>query len=315
LAILQLNDCANREWLVPDFTCPVVPQLIANAGGLVQSYKWQTPWGADYESLKKKLSTAYGIVVPFYLGASPEEALWEILQAASIIVIEDRCQYVGLPPTASELRGDYAFGSFRKWMPTPDGGYGVSLLGPSPKPSQPPNTYSTQLRLAAGFAKNFRKSSLPPDADKAIEQACIELFRMGENELGIPDRPRYASETAEILIRNTDLESIAARRLANQACLATHLRHKKEVTLLEPYHGYFEHTDVPALFLPIICQDREKTRRWLASNDVYCAVHWIDGDWELKSDFAARMASTVLSVPIDQRYDETHMYYIADLLK
>lgn len=63
---------------------------------------------------------AVGIVVAFYMGMEPVHELWQALSDFDLCIIEDRCQCVGVPSKES-LRGDYAIGSFRKWLAVPDG--------------------------------------------------------------------------------------------------------------------------------------------------------------------------------------------------
>ena len=108
---------------------------------------------------------------------------------------------------------------------------------------------------------------------------------------------------------------ICARRIANQTWLAKHLAAKDEVRILEPEPGLLEKQNVPLLAMPVTCSDREAIRRRLASQNIYCAMHWVDGDWAGLGGVAGDLAESDLSIPIDQRYELEDLQRIVEVLE
>jgi hypothetical protein len=316
-AIVGSRGSRGGVWLVPEFICPVVPDTLRACGAAVRPYRWLTPWKVDAEHAQKLLPQAEGIVVPFYMGLPPAAEVWELLRTRPACVVEDRCQCVGRPPAADDVRGDYAVGSFRKWMPVTDGAYCVARKGVlAVTPSEGPNRQMVRLRLAAALAKQARLSGLPQHGiDGILESAAVELFRLGEILAGTPGGPRRATQLAEERIRTADFDAIAAARTRNQAWLAARLAEKREVNILEPESGALANSTVPALALPVICDDRERIRSRLAERRIYCAVHWIDGDWSGQRGATAELASRVLSLPIDQRYGPEQLSRIVEAMR
>ena len=72
-------------------------------------------------------------------------------------------------------------------------------------------------------------------------------------------------------------------------------------------------------FIPLACpiylDDRDKFRQYLAKHQVYCAVHWpLEGTGLENDENAKEMSEQILSLPIDQRYGQEHIQYLASLI-
>jgi len=313
-AIVASRDSQHQDWLVPDFTCPVVPDILRRCGVSVRPYAWLTPWSADEADLKKALPGATGIIVPFYMGLPPAATIWDLLDGRSLCVVEDRAQYVGAPPAPQSLRGNYAINSFRKWSPVPDGAYCVARDGKSPLPGPSPNRDMVRLRLAAALTKCTRMSDLPSAVDRSLEETAVELFRLGEMLSDPGGGGHRASALAESIVASSDFAAICAARLRNQAWLATRLAGKASVSLLEPAPGVMAASKMPLLALPVMCSDRNQVRQKLIDRRVFCPVHWKDGNWAGGNGPAAAWAAGELSLLIDQRYESADLQRIVDAL-
>ena len=313
-AIVKDSRSTEGHWLVPDFTCPVVPKTLVACGVCVQPYRWLTPWSADVRGLKQKLLGAAGIIVPFYMGLAPGEDIWKVLGESDLCVVEDRCQCVGPPPSSEQMLGSYAFGSYRKWLPVPDGGYCVKRVGPSPCPSATLNAGMATARLAASLIKHMRDHHPCQDFDDLLERAQVELFALGERLADPTKEERRATTIAERVRRTSYLDSIARRRIENQVWLSERLLKKKSVRILEPCAGAIRTGKTPVLAVPVLCSDRDGVRAELKSQRIFCAVHWSDADWSGGGGPAARLAHDVLSLPIDQRYSPDDLQRVIDVL-
>lgn len=74
-------------------------------------------------------------------------------------------------------------------------------------------------------------------------------------------------------------------------------------------------SDTPLVY-PLRVRDRDKLRNFLLNKQVYCAIHWpFDNHKSEQRAFAKKNADELLSLPIDQRYDESHIQYLIDTLK
>jgi|GEM_PF-6586860 len=313
-AIADSLPTTRGEWLVPDYTCPVVAKTLLSRDKAVRPYPWRTPWAVDEKELKALLPIATAIVVPFYMGIEPSGEIWALLQNSDLCVVEDRCQCVGLPPPAQIMHGEYAIGSFRKWLPVTDGAYCLSRGGTPPQPRRVPNREMARIRLAAALVKHTRTSQLAGELDQRLEQIAIELFCLGEILADNETSGRRASTLTEVLLPKFDIASICESRVRNQTWLAARLADKKMVTILEPEAGSIEELTVPLLALPVLANGRDQVLRMLAEQKVYCPVHWRDGNWSGGSSRAAAWASSVLSLPVDQRYNPSDLQRIVEVL-
>ena len=301
-------------WLVADFTCPAVPAMLQKCGCVPTPYPWLDPWTADLSRLKEILPRARGIVVPFYMGLPPDGDIWEAVPRVGLCVVEDRCQSVGPPPSPREMRGDFAIGSYRKWLATPDGAYCVAARGAAPRPSRLANLEMVRLRLAAALLRHVRATSRAA-SDPSWEDAQVSLFAAGEAAADGQVLGACASGVSERLVREADFAAIRRRRVANQAILAAGLADTLAVRVLQPRRGTGPRRGAPLLALPVLCRDRNRLRTRLTRAGVYCAVHWKDGNWSGATGPARRLAASVLSLPIDQRYGSSDMKRIIALVR
>ena len=246
------------------------------------------------------LPRASAVVVPFYMGLPPMTDIWGILAQRQACVVEDRCQCVGSPPAPAELCGDYAIGSYRKWMAVPDGAYCVRRNGAAPRPAGLENREMVRLRLAAALVKQTRLAGLPPDLDHALEEIAVELFRLGEIQAGAPGEGRQASRCRKHHppcrrcrhLRQADSKLALAGRAARQEDLPQDMGAR--MRMAGPIHGPITG------FAGSQCRSRQAAsaaRGWGSS----CAVHWKDADWAETGGHAAVWAASTLSLPIDQR--------------
>jgi len=314
-AIVAVGDSRRQDWLVPDYICTVVPDTLRRSGVSVRPYPWLSPWSVDAAGLEAALRGATAIVVPFYMGLPPTAVIWDVLEGRSLCVVEDRCQCVGRPPAPETLRGDYAIGSFRKWLPVSDGAYCVARRGEPPQPGPAPNRDMVRVRSAAALTKCARLSDLPAEIDRSLERAAVELFRLGERLADRGGEGNRASGLAESVIAGCDVVAISAARVRNQAWLAARLAEKASVSVWETEPGAIAASTTPLLALPVVCSRRDEVRRKLADGRVFCPIHWQDGNWTGGDGRAAAWAAGQLSLPIDQRYEPADLKRIVEALE
>ena len=324
-AIVNRVGRAGDRWLAPEFTCPVVPETLRACGMNPVPYRWITPWDPDQEDVRRQCRDAAGVIVPFYMGWHPDPSIWNLLERESLCVVEDRCQCVG-PPKLSEIRGHYAIGSYRKWLPVPDGAYCMSRRGPAPIPDDREGSRMADLRLAGAVVKHSvcaaldaESGEMPESKDRErmtaeAERIYFRLFLLAENLVSLPSGRRRAIRLSELLIRAADVAAIRERRMSNQRHLARLLVDNPSVSVLNPNTGVAAARE-PLLALPVLVKARDSLRQRLMSRGILCDIHWKDGDWSGRGERAAAWAEGVLSLPIDQRYNLMDMDRIAEALR
>lgn len=222
------------------------------------------------------------------------------------IIIEDR--------THSWLTGDsvcdfdYSYTSFRKWT----GFSGLSVaekkngsFSISPGPIH--EKYCAMRENAAALKKAYIEKGI---GDK---QVFLSLFNEAE-ELLETDYVGYAPTNCSLISFLTlDRKRIVEKRRRNAVILMKGLRDVPEV---QPIFSKMNECDVP-LFVPALIQnDRVGLRRHLIENQVYCPVHWPLSDLHGGiSTRAKTMYDQEMSLICDQRYDETAMYRIINLIR
>lgn len=306
LAAIVLKHPDAQRWLVPEFTCPTVVELLRAHGKTTVPLAMTEPWLPDLTSLREAQADA--VMVPFFLGASPTEELWQALQGSSMLVVEDRCQVASLPPSPDELRGDYAVGSYRKWLPVVDGAYCITKRGSALHATGGDLGAAALSRIAGAAIKSIRDTQ--GRLDPWREEAMVDLFREGEALLGAPLEPRRAQFITEAVLETLDIGAVQRKRAENLTRLLTHLE-RLGITALVPE----PERCTTLLALPIRLSNRDTIRAQLSSEHIYCPVHWPGGDWSGTSPKARQWAAELLSLPIDHRLDAADIDRMAAALE
>jgi len=222
-----------------------------------------------------------------------------------VFVVEDAVQ-AGLSGGVGRI-GHYAVTSFRKFLPQPDG----ALLGsyrPLDVELASPDERFVTARLLGKLLRGVRAP------------AASFLPLLEEEELRYdagPIVPRAASWLGRQLLLRSDLAAIAVRRRDNHQTLHRILTDRLAPGLT-PLLATLADDEVP-LGLPVRVRagGRDELRRQLAAHAVFCAVHWplphVPEDPACAADH--RLASEILTLPIDQRMGAPHIERLVSLLE
>jgi dTDP-4-amino-4,6-dideoxygalactose transaminase len=73
---------------------------------------------------------------------------------------------------------------------------------------------------------------------------------------------------------------------------------------------------VPLAF-PVVVEGgvRDALREFLRQRDLFCPVHWPASDEQSPRSTGARLAATMLSLPVDQRYDAGQLARLVDAVR
>ena len=194
----------------------------------------------------------------------------------------------------------YLVASLRKWEPINCGGYCATTNGRiryEPTIS-PPLKY---VKMKASAMKLKKEYLL--DSEKEKKQRFLAMFEetnhwLAENYSGLSIDP-WSKE----YLSTVNIEEQRQIRRRNAMVLYEGL--KEKVQFLFP----IEDMDCP-LFVPILLQNRKRTRKILTSNQIYCPVHWPKPD-----GCDSNLYEQELSLVCDQRYDEKDMSRMVSILK
>ncbi len=196
---------------------------------------------------------------------------------------------------------DYYFGSLRKWCGIWTGGYAWTKDGYSLNHETIYDVDYITLREKAMLQKAEYINGERKD------KSYLRLFDEAERHLesvGIVS----ASERDVSLAENIDVEKIVARRRAN----ADIIRKAFSDWLIFPEMSI---TDTP-MFVPVVVPDgkRDKLRRYLINNEIYCPVHWPVSEYHKMDERTAYIYQNELSLVCDQRYTEDDMNQMVDTI-
>lgn len=280
LRALLLDRSPQRLWL-PAYICSSLAE--AAPSDIRRWYDLSDALEPDVEALAQELRAGDAIVVVNFFGSQPPEALKHLAKhRPDVLWIEDRAHQAG----DSNHWAQMVLYSPRKLIGVGDGGLLLSRT-PTPQPRLPatPNGDEAQRRRA-----------LDPDGRHPLEWSLP--FQTQERAFSLEPQA-MAAETVEVL-RGAQLETDLRARRHNGLRLTRALQ---DLTL-----GLATPADTAWLAVPIRVEDRDGLAEALAQERIYCARHWA----ELPSDPERygrlhRIASQILSLPCDPRYEDADM--------
>lgn len=298
----QLQD--SRHVLLPEFICESVTSCFTRYQ--VTYYKLKEDFSIDLDDLRAKIQGRNTIIfIMHYFGSLQNPAILSEVRALAdkngAIIIEDTTHSIF---TRSHTIGDYMICSIRKWLPIPGGGSlychqnSHNILEPDyQKSTDNSRSYGMILKdlyLKTGYDCNLEYRRIFSESEKRLDDQKA-IYEMS-------DFARYVASCV-------DVGKMRFTRRKNYDLMNNYLMTRDIKPAVE-----LEEPDTPLVY-PIRVKNRDKLRSYLMDNKIYCAVHWpFDNHKPEDRPFAIRNADELISLPIDQRYDEKHIYYLIDVL-
>lgn len=263
--------------------------------------------GERLENLDADPAPGDALLFIHYFGRLNRGALSRVdeLRRRGVYLIED-CVQAALTRGAG-LSCDYALTSLRKLLPQPDGALLASRRLLSDTRIAAPDEAFVSARI---LGKLFRGAGR--DA-----KVFLPLFDVSERRLD-SQRPRAMSWFSEAMLRAADLAEAARRRLRNEAALrrllserAAELPISLRCLQLAPEDG-----EVPlGLVVEVDAVHRNRLRQHLAAQSIFCPIHWgLDHLPAAGFEAERRLSTRLLTLPVDQRYDEADMRRVAEAI-
>lgn len=278
--------------LLPDYMCVSVAKVPQRLGIPMNHYHVCPDFYPDLDDICTVAGEAtkrLAILLISFFGLIDLNNMIESIRAEypdMIIIVDDVQNYYGF---GNHSDFDYCFTSYRKWFAVPDGA-DVICKEKAVKPYRFEISSSGYVfyKAAGNLLKNHR--------ELIGDRVALELIDEGETMMD--DDYLYGCSTLSTeLLRRIDFESVAEKRKSNARKLHAGLAR------LGIQHLYDEST-IP-MFVPAVLKNRDKVRKRLFANNIFCPVHWPVDDMALQGNNV--LYHTELSLICDQRYDEEDM--------
>ena len=225
-----------------------------------------------------------------------------------IQIIEDITHILfDIEKTFSE-KVDYYIGSIRKWFGIIDGALMISSKNNLPEIIYKDSDFTNFRREALKYKEQYNCKKRLSDKDK-----FRKLFLEAEKSLDDGKNPILISPDSMKLLENLNCSVIKNRRKWNANTL---------LNLLKTVSGVYFPLNIDQILkttpfsIPVLIKDRNSFQKKLAEKGIYASVLWpLNDDAREKSLFAVEMENSMLSIPIDQRYDSSDMQKIYDIFK
>lgn len=223
----------------------------------------------------------------------------------SFFVIEDCVQ--SLFTENAGTTGDYSIYSLRKFIEVLDGGVLVSKHALASFPLGSPDEGFISQKVVGKLIRGYEIS---------VSDTCLSLLENAEALLDNFAGPRTVSWITCYLLRRIDYDRVVSTRRNNWFRFRDILNDQCSTCLhVEPLFTELAAGEVPLGFpIRVKWPERDRLRRYLGSQGIYCPVHWI-----LPAEIHSwpqdlELSRSILTIPIDQRVNEEDLSYVAEVL-
>lgn len=291
-------------WM-PSYLCVTMIESIAHRNSIIRFYPVDGALSlSDLAWLKQVRMGDIACVIDYFGYHSPIE-MKRAVRAAGAWVLEDACQALMTDGLGEEA--DYLLFSPRKFLGVPDGGVLVPLNGDSfakvVLDEAPARWWLTM------FGASLLRREFDRRGGDSTDRRWFELFR--EADANAPQGAFAISSLSKALLFEAfDYDSIAERRRANYRVLWQRLA---PIALLPVINSEV----VPLGFVIRLKtrEERDRIRHQLIAQNIYPPVHWpIHKVVPERFVDSHRLCDTIMTLPCDQRYDESDMQRVSDLV-
>ncbi len=283
--------------LLPNYLCSSIVQTSKTAGLNVVFYELNNELEIDCAKFSQVYQSNCAVLIINYFGLKCLDSQITYVRSLNdkAVIIEDDVQ--AFWEFNKDLGAvDYKFTSLRKTFALPDGGLVKSKY--CMKRADEPNLFY-QYKLAGSVLKKLRQPNFYEDL------LYLELLEKGESLID-KDISKGMSFFSKEHYCKLDFDEIQKTRKRNTSVIVDGLKSLGVETLL-PIDG-----DKTPLCIPIYLSNRNNVRKHLFQHNVFFPIHWpFDG---MNLSKGNELADKELSIVIDQRYSETDMSYILNLL-
>lgn len=310
-AVAKKYNHTEKTVLIPAYTCQTVIDPFIQQGWKCYFYNINTNLRIDLEDLLLKCDSfnpSMLVVHPYY-GMELNKAELEVLKTIKqkgIVLLEDITQCINTKTRPDVF--DYFTGSYRKWFKVPDGGFLESNFLDLISIPEEENASFVSKQIDAMYlrGKYFETE------DELIKSISIRLNKEAVSEIGKLIHCHKMSDFSMSVMDTEDENKSIEQRFRNYQYLYDNLCQSEQIKFV---CNDIDDVTTSPLYFPIYALDRSLLQNKLASQHIYAPVLWpVYNEDVLINENIKKIYSTILMIPIDQRYDEEDMYKIVSLL-
>lgn len=296
----------ESEVLLPEFICESVWKAFEKHK--IVFYKINEDFTIDADDLRQKMKPETQIVfLMHYFGmVQPIHVLREIRKISDenhCVIVEDTTHSIF---SKTCTIGDYAICSIRKWMPVPK--CGALYCADDKLHLNNETKYKMDWDNERAYGMILKELFLKHGLD--CNSFYRKMFAECENRLDLQTDILLLSDFSRYLLSCFDIENLIFARKKNYNILKEELAPTGIMPAID-----LKEEEVPLVF-PIRIPKRDYFREYLMDNQIYCAVHWkFDGFQGQMRPGAKINGDEMISLPIDQRYGEEHIRFMAGVIK
>ena len=315
--ILSLGLQRGSRVLLPSYLCEEVVAPFLAHGMDVDFYRVTRDLQVDRADLGRRLISETRLVLYIHYFGFPTEFPGKPVasMAPSAVVIEDSSHSFLSRFDAAQGHGDIWFASYRKLLPLPDGAV-VCWSGKSVQTFHPFRAHNSLGHVAAVGYRSvgaMLKSLWLLRPGLFPKRVFRQFFFWSRRRLEHYSKPAPMSMVSKRLLKRMDIEGIVSARRRNFSHLLSALDGSEEV---RPLYSSLPEGVCPLGF-PLLAEDRPRLLQHLIESKVYPPVHWELPGLVPRSEFpdSWHVSDRILTLPVDQRYDEEDMARIAGLVR
>lgn len=310
-AVAKKYNHTEKTVLIPAYTCQTVIDPFIQQGWKCNFYNINANLRIDLEDLLLKCDSfnpSMLVVHPYYGMElnNAELGVLKTIKQKGVILLEDitQCIHTTMRPNVF----DYFVGSYRKWYKVPDGGFLESNCLDFISIPEEENASFVSKQMDAMYlrGKYFETK------DELIKSISIRLNKDAVSEIGRLIHCHKMSDFSMAVMNLEDGNRSIEQRFRNYKFLYDNLCQSAQIKFV--CKDINEVTTAP-LYFPIYVVDRVSLQRKLASEHIYAPVLWpVYNEDILINENIKKIYSSILMIPIDQRYDAEDMYKIVSLI-
>lgn len=301
----------KKKVLIPAYTCQTVIDPFIQQGWECCFYNINVSLRIDLDDLLFKcdnFNPSMLVVHPYY-GMEINNAELEVLKTIKqrgVVILEDitQCIYTKTRPDVF----DYFTGSYRKWFKIPDGGFLESKFLDLISIPEEENVSFVYKQIDAMYlrGKYFETK------DELLKINSIKLNKEAVLEINQIRNCHKMSDFSMSIMAKEDENITIEQRFRNYNFLYDNLIQSEDIKFV--CNDINEVTTAP-LYFPIYVQDRSSLQNKLALHHIYAPVLWpVNNEDVLINENINKIYSTILMIPIDQRYDCGDMQRIVNII-
>ncbi len=289
--IENIKFAKDDEILFPSYLCPTILIPFKRCNVKYSFYNVNQNLKIDINDIKKKVtSKTKAIFFINYFGFKHTVDFYNLiseLKSDGIIIIEDLVQSFF---SNHEIVGDYAFNSFRKFLPVD----GSVIISNDPIKNEI-NRHTTRYNIYKGIGQVLRSLTLRFKFLDFTKQ-FLSLFAKANKEyykytsVGMNFFNRY-------LLSRQNIESM----VKNRRELFIKICEELEFNYISPILD----KDVIPLGIPIVLNNRNVGHKVLMDRNIFCPIHWdLQHVDEIKCMDSKQLSRSILTLPLSAKITE-----------